>query len=35
MSITELRDAVRLVSITNPSELVKFTEKGRKKVLPE
>lgn len=35
MSITELRDAVRLVSITNPSELVKFTEKGRKKVSPE
>ena len=35
MSITELRDAVRLVSVTNPSELVKFTEKGRKKVSPE
>jgi thymidylate synthase (FAD) len=35
MSITELKDAVRLVSITNPSELVKFTEKGRKKVSPE
>jgi thymidylate synthase (FAD) len=29
MSITVLRDAVRLVSITNPSELVKFTEKGK------
>jgi thymidylate synthase (FAD) len=28
MSITELKDAVRLVSITNPSELVRFTEDG-------
>ena len=28
MSITELKDAVRLVSITNPSELVRFTDDG-------
>lgn len=28
MSITELKDAVRLVSITNPSELVRITEDG-------
>ena len=35
MLSSEFRDAVRLVSITNPSELVKFSEKGRKKVSPE
>jgi thymidylate synthase (FAD) len=38
MLSSDLRDAVRLVSVTNPSELVKFTEKGRKwalKVSPE
>jgi thymidylate synthase (FAD) len=28
MNITELKDTVRLVSITNPSELVRFTEDG-------
>jgi thymidylate synthase (FAD) len=36
MLSSEFRDAVRLVSITNPSELVKFTEKGKTtKVTPE
>jgi thymidylate synthase (FAD) len=35
MSITVLRDAVRLVSITNPSELVKFTNDGTTTVSSE
>ncbi len=36
MLSSDLRDAVRLVSVTNPSELVKFTNNGKtKKVSPE
>jgi thymidylate synthase (FAD) len=36
MLSSDLRDAVRLVSVTNPSELVRFTNKGKtKKVSPE
>ena len=35
MNITELKDTVRLVSITNPSELVKFTNDGTTTVSSE
>ncbi len=36
MLSSDLRDAVRLVSVTNPSELVRFTNNGKtKKVSPE